>query len=96
MLEDMLQMYVMEEQTRWEEYLYLVKFSYKNGHHSSIGMDPFQVLYGHSCQTPLSWDQLEDKVHLGLDMLQDMGERVVRIRAFSGDVESTKEVHQRA
>ena len=68
-LEDMLRMYVMDRQTHWEDYLYLVEFSYNNGYHSSIGMAPFQALYGHPCRTPLSWDSLEDHILLGPEML---------------------------
>lgn len=71
-LEDMLRMYVMDQQSCWEDYLYLVEFIYNNGYQSSIGMSPFQALYGRPCRTPLSWDQLEDRVLLGLEMLRDM------------------------
>ena len=71
-LEDMLRMYVMDRQTHWEDYLYLVEFSYNNRYHSSIGMAPFQALYGHLCRTPLSWDSLEDHILLGPEMLRDM------------------------
>ena len=45
-LEDMLMMYVMDRQNKWEEFLHLVEFAYNNGYHSSIGMAPFQALYG--------------------------------------------------
>ena len=45
-LEDMLRMYVMDRQNRWEEFIHLVEFAYNNGYHSSIGMAPFQALYG--------------------------------------------------
>ena len=40
-LEYMLRMYLMDRQTHWEDYLYLVEFAYNNGYHSSIGMAPF-------------------------------------------------------
>ena len=68
-LEDMLRMYVMNQHSRWEDYLYLVEFAYNRGYQSSIGMPPFHTLYDHPCQTPLSWDRLEDRVLLGLEML---------------------------
>ena len=68
-LEDMIRMYVMDRQVHWEDYLYLVEFSYNNGYHSSLGMSPFQALYGRPCCTPLSWDRLEDRVLLGPEML---------------------------
>ena len=71
-LEDMLRMYVMDRQNKWEEFLYLVEFAYNNGYHSSIGMAPFQALYGRPCRTPLSWDKLEDIILLGPEMLQEM------------------------
>lgn len=73
-------MYVMDQQSRWEDYLYLVEFAYNNRYHSSIGMSPFQALYGHPCRTPLSWDRLEDRVLLGPDMLREMEQQVDRIR----------------
>ena len=79
-LEDMLRMYVMDRQNKWEEYLHLAEFTYNNGYHSSIGMAPFQALYGRPCRTPLSWDNLEDRVILGPDMLLDLEQRVKRIR----------------
>lgn len=69
-LEDMLHMYVMDQQSRWEDYIYLVEFAYNNGYHSSIGMSPFQALYGHPFRTPLSWNRLEDRVLIGLDILR--------------------------
>ena len=58
----------------------MVEFAYNNGYHSSIGMAPFQALYGRPCRTPLSWDNLEDKTLLGPDMLQDLEQQVKRIR----------------
>ena len=65
-LEDMLRMYVMDHQVKWEEYLHLVEFAYNNGHHSSIGMPPYEALYGRPCRTPLSWDRIEDRVSIVL------------------------------
>ena len=47
-LEDMLCMYVMDRKVKWEDYLYLLH----NGYHSSLGMSPFQALYGRLCHTP--------------------------------------------
>ena len=71
-LEDMLHMYVMDRQVKWEDYLYLFEFAYNNRYNSSLGMSPFHALYARPCHTPLSWDCLEDRVLLGPEMLQDM------------------------
>jgi hypothetical protein len=55
----MLRMYVMDNQTQWEKYLPLVEFAYNNSFHSSIGMPPYEALYGRPCRTPMSLDRLE-------------------------------------
>lgn len=78
-LEDMLRMYIMDRQNKWEEYLHLVEFAYNNGYHSSIGMAPFQALYGRPCRMPLSLDNLEDRTILGPDLLLDLEQQVKRI-----------------
>ena len=75
-------MYVMDRQTQWEKYLPLVEFAYNNSHHSSIGMPPYQALYGRPCKTPLRWDRLEDHVLVGPELLQEMEEQVVQIRKW--------------
>ena len=59
-LEDMLRMYVMDRQVKWEDYSYLVEFSYNDGYHSSLGMSPFKALYGRPCCIPLICYRLED------------------------------------
>ena len=79
-LEDMLRMYVMDNQVKWEEYLHLVEFAYNNGHHSSLGMPPYQALYGRPCRTPLSWDRIEDRVTVGPQIVKDMEQQVILIR----------------
>ena len=55
-MEEILRMYVMENQTHWDKYLPLVEFSYNNSFHSSIRMPPYEALYGRPCRTPSSWE----------------------------------------
>ena len=50
-IEDMLRMYVMEQPSKWEDYLHLVEFSYQNGYHTSLKMSLFEALYGITQQT---------------------------------------------
>jgi hypothetical protein len=71
-VEDMLQMYVMDCPTKWEDYLHLVEFAYNNGYQSSLKMIPFEVLYGRRCRTLVSWDNPVDRIILGPDMLKEM------------------------
>jgi transposase InsO family protein len=79
-MEDMLRMYVMDNQTQWEKYLPLVEFAYNNSYHSSIRMPPYEYLHGRPCRTPLSWDRLEDRVIVGPKLIQEMEEQVIQIR----------------
>ncbi|XP_048228246.1 uncharacterized protein LOC112536241 [Ricinus communis] len=49
----------------WDEHLPLIEFAYNNSYHSSIGMAPYEALYGRRCRSPVCWDmdglrQLED------------------------------------
>jgi hypothetical protein len=79
-MEDMLRMYVMDNQTQWEKYLPLLEFSYSKIYHSSIRMPPYEALYGRPCRIPLSWDRLEYGVTVGLELIQEMEEHVIQIR----------------
>jgi transposase InsO family protein len=58
-MEDMLRMYVMDNQPHWEKYLPLVEFAYNENFHSSIKMPPYEAMYGRPCKTLLSWERLE-------------------------------------
>eukprot|EP00253_Pinus_taeda_P022817 PITA_22817 len=82
----MLGAYVMQQPTKWEDYLHLVEFSYNNGYHTSLQMSPFEVLYGRKCRTPSSWGGPEDKLMLGPEMLREMEDMVKKVLARIGSV----------
>lgn len=66
----MLGMYVMDRPSKWDDYLYLVEFTYNNGYHASMKMSLFESLYGKKCNTQVSWDNLVDRVVIGSYMLK--------------------------
>ena len=80
MLEDMIHMYVMDKPTKWEDYLHLVEFAYYNGQQASLGMSLYEALYGRRCKTPVTWDNPVNIVVLGLELLKEMEQEVVKIR----------------
>ena len=80
MLEDMLHMYVMDKPTKWEDYLHLVEFAYNNGQQASLGMSPYEALYGRRCRTPVNWDNLVNRIVLGLELLKEMEKEIAKIR----------------
>jgi hypothetical protein len=79
----MLKMYVMDQSSKWEDYIHLVEFSYNNGYQSSIKMSPFEALYGRKCNTQVSWDNPTDKIVIGLYLLKEMEEQMTKIRKNS-------------
>jgi hypothetical protein len=79
-IEDMLRMYVMDKPSKWEYYLHFLEFAYNNGYQASLKMIPFEALYVRNCNTPVSWDNPADRVVLGLELLNDIEDQMVRIK----------------
>ena len=52
----------------WEDHLHLViKFVYKNSYQASIGMTPFEALYGRPCRAPVCWIDVGEATLAKLD-----------------------------
>ena len=47
---------------------------------SSIGMAPYEALYGRKCRTPLCWTELSGKKVIGPELIQETEENVKMIR----------------
>nr|KYP71426.1 Retrotransposable element Tf2 [Cajanus cajan] len=79
-LEDLLRACVLDHLGSWEEVLSLVEFTYNNSFHASIGMTPFEALYGRRCRTPLCWYQDGESVVVGPELIQQTIEKVKMIQ----------------
>jgi hypothetical protein len=79
-IEDILRMYVMDKPSKWEDYLHLVEFTYNNGYQALLNMSPFEALYGRKCNTPVRWDNTVDIVVVGLELLKEMEEQMLKIK----------------
>jgi hypothetical protein len=75
-LEDMLRACALDYAGSWEEMLPLAEFSYNNSYQTTIQMAPFEALYGRKCRTPLCWDDLDDAVVLGPDLIRETTEKI--------------------
>ena len=53
---------------------------YNNSFQSSIGMSPYEALYGRKCRTPLCLTELIEKKVIGPDLIQETEEKVKMIR----------------
>ncbi|WVZ89582.1 hypothetical protein U9M48_035963 [Paspalum notatum var. saurae] len=75
-LEDMLRACVMTYSTKWYECLPLPEFAYNNSYQKSLGMAPFEALYGRRCRTPLNWSEPGEWVTFGPDLVTQAEEQV--------------------
>jgi len=80
LLEDLLRVCVLEQGGTWDSHLPLIEFTYNNSYHSSIGMAPFEALYGRRCRTPLYWFESGESVVLRPDIVQQTTEKVKLIQ----------------
>jgi hypothetical protein len=72
-IEDMIRMYVMDQPSKWEDCIRLVKFSYNNGYQASLKMSPFEALSGRKCNTLVSWDNPTDRATIGPIFVKGIG-----------------------
>ena len=79
-LEDLLRLCVLDFDGTWEDHLPLVEFAYNNSYQASIGMTPFEALYGRPCKPPACWWETTDELILGPDMIRATSEKVELIQ----------------
>jgi hypothetical protein len=79
-LEDMLRACVLTNGKDWEQSLPYAEFSYNNGYQASLGMSPFEALYGRKCRTPLMWSEVGERALVGPALIKEAEERVADIR----------------
>ena len=68
-LEDMLKVCAIDFKGSWDDHLPLVEFFYNNSFHASIGMPPYEALYGRKCRSPLYWDEVGERKILGPEVV---------------------------
>ena len=60
--------------------MYLVEFAYNNSWHASIGMPPFEALYGRKCRAPTCWDEVGERDIEGPELVRVTNEKVAQAR----------------
>ena len=79
-LEEMLRLCVLDFKGSWEVPLPLVEFAYNNSYQASIGMAPYEALYGRKCRSPICWTEVGDKALIGPELDQVTTEKIKLIR----------------
>lgn len=72
----MLRACVIDYGGNWVEHLPLVEFAYNNSYHSSIGMAPFEILYGTRYRSPSGWFDHGEANMFGLNLVYQDREKV--------------------
>ncbi|XP_060202948.1 uncharacterized protein LOC132631389, partial [Lycium barbarum] len=71
---------VTTKEGNWDDHLPLIEFSYNNSYHASIGMSPFEALYGRRCRSPIGWFEVGEAELLGPDLVYQAMEKVKLIQ----------------
>jgi hypothetical protein len=79
-MKDMLRAYVLTYGKDWEKSLSYTEFSYNNSYQASLGMSPFEALYGRKCRTPLMWTEVGERTLLKPSLIKEVEDRVAEIR----------------
>ncbi|GJU12944.1 zinc finger, CCHC-type containing protein [Tanacetum coccineum] len=72
----MLRSCALEWTGNWDECLCLVEFAYNNSWHASIKGAPFELLYGRRCRSPISWNEVGERVIEGPELVEVTNEKV--------------------
>ncbi|XP_073049466.1 uncharacterized protein [Primulina eburnea] len=79
-LEDMLRACTIDFTRSCDSKLPLVEFTYNNSYQSSIGMAPYETLYGRKCRSPLYWEEVGERKMLGPELVQQTSDVVALIQ----------------
>jgi len=72
----------------------LIEFTYNNSFHSTIGMAPYEALYGRRCRTPLCWLEHGEALTLGPEVVQQTTEKVKLIQERMRTAQSRQKSYQ--
>ena len=71
---------VLDLKGSWENHLPLIEFAYNNSYHASIGMPPFEALYGRRCCSPICWNETGERQILEPELVQQTVKKIKIIR----------------
>ncbi|KAL0561447.1 hypothetical protein IC582_001875 [Cucumis melo] len=77
----MLRACVLEFLGSWDSHLHLMEFAYNNSYQATIGMAPFEALYGKCYRSPVCWSEVGEQRMLGPELVQTTNATIQKIRA---------------
>ena len=79
-LKDMLRACVMDFTGSWDTKLHLMEFSYNNTFQTTIGMTPFEVLYGKWCRSSLSCDEVGERELIEPELVRVTNDAIQKLK----------------
>ncbi|KAL0545862.1 hypothetical protein IC582_015758 [Cucumis melo] len=76
----MLRACVLQFKGNWDTHSSLMEFAYNNSYQSSMGMAPFEALYGRPCRTPVCWNEVGERKLVGPELVQVTSDNIKLIR----------------
>ena len=70
----------MDFKGNWVEHLPLIEFAYNNSFQSSIGMAPYEALYGRPCRSLMCWMESGEASLIGPELVQETTDKIRVIR----------------
>ena len=64
---------------KWDRHLPFVEFAYNNSYQATIGLPPYEALYGRKFRSPLYWDEIGEKAVVGPNLVLQLVEGVQKI-----------------
>ena len=64
----------------WVKHLSLVEFAYNNSYQASIGIAPYETLYGRKCKTLICWDEVGEQKLNDVELIELTYEKIQIIR----------------
>ena len=92
-LEDLLRACALDLKGNRDDYLPLVEFAYNNSFQASIGMTPFEELYGRRCRSPVCWDDVGERKLLGPKLVQLTIEKITLIKEILKTTQSRQKIY---
>ncbi|TYJ96004.1 pol protein [Cucumis melo var. makuwa] len=80
-LKDMLRACALEFPGSWDSHLHLMEFAYNNNYQATIGMAPFEALYGKCCRSPVCCGEVGEQRLMGPELVQSTNEAIQKIRS---------------
>ena len=92
-LEDMLRACAIDFVGTWEKFLPLAEFAYNNSYQATIGMAPYEALYGRKCRSPVHWDEAGERQFLGPELVEQATEAIKKIREKMKTAQSRQKIY---